>query len=437
MDARLNYKEHIARAASRGVKAAIELRRMCGLSPATARQLFTAMVAPTVDYASNVWRHACIGKRAKMLDQVQKIGAQAITGAFRTVATSVAEAEAHISGVQQRLWKHALRLWVDLHTLPESNPLRREAARMKRVWKNGFQSPFRQVAVAFNSSPLENLERIRPFALAPWQQRITEVGHGEESAPPVAHAICNMRVAVSSSSRNEVVGVAGAAQRPGSPCKTFSFTLGKRSEQNPYSGELAAMAYAARWVPPEMCDSSIVITTSNKAAALAVQNPRQQSGQKYIRSLYNSIDTLRARGNDVAMQWVPKSDENELLLKAKREAREMTKPDTQPTEQFSAMRPTTANIARTKIPSNTALPDKVGKFSKRVDSALPRKHTKKLYDQLNHKEAAVLVQLRTGMARLNGYLHQIGAAPSDMCDCGQARETVDHFLFTCSRWAEQ
>lgn len=54
MDTRLKYKEHIARAASKGLEAAMELRRLRGLSPATARQLFTSTVAPVVDYASNV-----------------------------------------------------------------------------------------------------------------------------------------------------------------------------------------------------------------------------------------------------------------------------------------------------------------------------------------------------------------------------------------------
>ena len=80
------------------------------------------------------------------------------------------------------------------------------------------------------------------------------------------------------------------------------------------------------------------------------------------------------------------------------------------------------------------LAEKVGKFSKRVDAALPGKHTRKLYDQLTWKEASVLAQLRTGMARLNAYLVLVKAAPSDQCDCGEARETVEHFLFRCRRW---
>ena len=77
------------------------------------------------------------------------------------------------------------------------------------------------------------------------------------------------------------------------------------------------------------------------------------------------------------------------------------------------------------------LPDGVGKYSRDIDTALPGKHTRILYDSLKRREASVLAQLR--MARLNGYLHRIGAAESDQCQCGQARETVKHFLFRCTR----
>jgi hypothetical protein len=108
-----------------------------------------------------------------------------------------------------------------------------------------------------------------------------------------------------------------------------------------------------------------------------------------------------------------------------------------PEKQFPVMRSTTMNIARSKLPTKNSLPDKVGKYSKRIDQALPGKHTKEIYDQLSRKEAAVLVQLRTGMARLNGYLHRIQAVPSEICACGRSLETVEHFLFTCTKWREQ
>lgn len=92
MDAELWYKKHIAKAATKGLAAAMALKRLKMVSPNTARQLFASMVAPVIDYASNVWKHACKGEAKPALDRVQKMGAQAVTGAFRTVATVVAEA---------------------------------------------------------------------------------------------------------------------------------------------------------------------------------------------------------------------------------------------------------------------------------------------------------------------------------------------------------
>jgi hypothetical protein len=70
IDTRLKYKEHIARAVSKGLEAAIELRRLRGLTLATARQLFTSTVALVVDYDSSVWMHACKDKASGPINRV-------------------------------------------------------------------------------------------------------------------------------------------------------------------------------------------------------------------------------------------------------------------------------------------------------------------------------------------------------------------------------
>ena len=99
IDAKLKYKEHIWRAVSRGLEAAIELRYLRGLLISAVRQLFTSIVIPVVDYASNVWIYVYKDKLIGPINRVQRIAAQAIVGTFLTVATSVAEAEAYIATV--------------------------------------------------------------------------------------------------------------------------------------------------------------------------------------------------------------------------------------------------------------------------------------------------------------------------------------------------
>ena len=132
--------------------------------------------------------------------------------------------------------------------------------------------------------------------------------------------------------------------------------------------------------------------------------------------------------------WIPAHDENKLKKTAKEKAKKATRPEVQLQTQRPGMKSTTLTAARSKRGMTSYLPEKVGKHSKRVDIALPGKHKRKLYDKLSWKEASELAQLRTGMARLNSYLHRIKAAPTDQCACGQARETVEHFLFRCRRW---
>jgi hypothetical protein len=161
MDAKLKYKEHIWKAASRGLEAAMELRHLRGLSTSTARQLFTSTVVPVVDYASNVWMHAYKDKLVGPINRVQRMAAQAIVGTFLTVS-SVAEAEAHITTAQDRFWKRAIKLWTDIHTLPDTNPLRRNISRVRK-FKNKHRSPLYQVADTLQGIAMDELETINPF----------------------------------------------------------------------------------------------------------------------------------------------------------------------------------------------------------------------------------------------------------------------------------
>ena len=431
MDASLKYHKHIASAAAKGLEAALELRRLKGISPTVARQLFTATVTPTVDYASNVWMHACKDKVARPISRVQRIGARAIVGTFVTVATWVAEAEAHIPSAQERFWKRAVKLWTDIHALPETNPLRRNTSRMRK-FRRQYRSPLYQVADALKDIEMEQMETIRPCVLAPWEKRVQAVS---ENAAQRLEANWAVRIAVSSSSRNGVVGMGGAISIQNSETRSFSTTLGKREEQNPYSAELAAMAEALSRLP-KLRFRNIALTTRNKAAVLTLKRPRQQSGQSYINQLYETVRTLRRDGNTVTALWLPASEECELARLAKQEAKLSTRPNTMPQTQLPRMRSTTHNIAR-KQGTTKKVPEKVGNYSKRIDAALPGRHTRQLYDQLSRKESSVLAQLRTGMAQLNTYLHRIKACNTDQCECGQAAETVEHFLFRCRRWTAQ
>jgi hypothetical protein len=123
VDSRLRYQERTARAATRGLRMTMALKRLRGLSPSMTRKLFNATVAPVVDYASPIWTHARGVRAERALNRVQRIGGQAVVGCFQTVGTAVAEAEANLPKIAEWHLRKALRMWVDLHSMPDTHLL--------------------------------------------------------------------------------------------------------------------------------------------------------------------------------------------------------------------------------------------------------------------------------------------------------------------------
>ena len=130
------------------------------------------------------------------------------------------------------------------------------------------------------------------------------------------------------------------------------------------------------------------------------------------------------------MMWVPSRDDDLTMgREAKRQAQRATRAECTLQVLPYQARSTRTRLVAARLRQQRRLPDKVGSYSKRIDRALLGKHTKALYNSLKRREADVLSQLRTGMARINSYLSKIGAAGSDICECRRAPETMEHFLF--------
>jgi predicted nucleic acid-binding Zn-ribbon protein len=360
--------------------------------------------------------------------------------AFSKVATAVAEAEASIQTVQERHTQAATRLWVNVCTLPQTHPL----ARSKYKAKRRFVSPMQKIAMAMAKTNTERLETIHEYTIPPWSDRIPVVGeHYDYVETDMTPNDVKGIITTASSQKGDTVGMGGVVRdttinNPGEVLASYCVTIGTRDEQNPCTAELAAIAMALKCMPAGLHRRDLTVMTSNRSALQVIRRPRQQSGQCTIRQIYERTQYLQRRGCSISLMWVAAEDEGFTLralakAAAKRAAMCEETPDIQPYQARS----TKLRLAKLAQQQVRKLPEGVGKYSKRVDTALPGKHTRELYDQLNRRESDILVQSRTGMARLNGFLHRIGAADSSLCECGQATETVEHFLFRCRKWIAQ
>jgi Reverse transcriptase (RNA-dependent DNA polymerase) len=441
MDSKLRYRAHMARTHTKGLQAAMALKRLRMISPATARRLFTATVIPVVDYACNVWSSVVTpGSIAEAgLNRIQRIGAQAVTGVFRTVATAVAEAEAHLCPVMERHAVAATRMLCDLPTLPKTNPLTRLETKAFSRFVSPLQKWNRQVGVDLD----RNHETIQPYIIAPWESRIKVAYNEEDISTVLRHttAAGGVLIAVGVKCGKTQVGIGACIHdtlqaRHVNEAMVFQASIGTQQNQSPSTAEMAAIVFALDSLPLFTGSRQITIVMGNRSAALAIEKPRQQSGQYHLREIYEKVGFLQFMGNRVQLCWVPNRQNIPIQKRALRQA--TLAAETGPPQGNSPVQ-MKAPLVRTKvrkIRANRVLPKDSGRFSRNLDSALPGNHVRSLYDSLRKPEAAVLAQLRTGHCRLDAYLHRIHAAESDQCRCGKSRETVQHFLFQCEQWTE-
>lgn len=278
-----------------------------------------------------------------------------------------------------------------------------------------------------------NIEMIQVYPVAPWEERINVIVESDrQKALEIAQDIenCNaIIIAACSSERNGIVGTGGAIRDTTTtivpqnidPVAEYTVTLGPRDKFNLYNAELTAMSIALQNLVGQICNRSIVILPSNLAALQAVKRPKHQSGQYVLQQIYKFAYELKTKGNRISAIWVPSQEEIGLKIRAKKAAKQAT------TEGRTGSRETGAkaailSTALRNLKEKRGLPRGIGKYTTELDRALPGKHTKLLYDSFKCTEARILAQLRTGMARVNEYLHRIGAAKSDQCACGQASE---------------
>ena len=167
LDSKLSWNQHVAHATTKGKTAALALKRLKGLRPQTARQLFLATGAPTMDYGSPIWFPKLTKRQREKLQQTQAIGTRAVVGAFRTVSASIADVEAGVKPVDVRLYSHARQFWVNSHTLPPKHPFW-ELRRGIGLGHGRHKTPLHVLNEWFDTVRADKLETIHPFCIPPW-----------------------------------------------------------------------------------------------------------------------------------------------------------------------------------------------------------------------------------------------------------------------------
>jgi hypothetical protein len=111
--------------------------------------------------------------------------------------------------------------------------------------------------------------------------------------------------------------------------------------------------------------------------------------------VYKASNRLKKHGNTIKVIWKPMKEDFPRAKMTKMAARKSTEQDSYPEKRIFKAKSTTLNLARKGQSDSPPLPEWVGAWSKRMNMALPGRHTRMLYDPLRLKEAGILAQLAT------------------------------------------
>ncbi|KAF7136975.1 hypothetical protein CNMCM5793_006679 [Aspergillus hiratsukae] len=430
-DQELRWKEHVQQAIKRATKVAIALAGLRHLRPEQMRQIYQACVTPVVDYSSTVWHDPLRDKtHLRHLNTVQRVSLIRILSAFRTVATTSLEVEAHVLPTHLRLRYRAQRVIARLHTLPHSHPIRCALSRAQKRRNNiGTSSrfPLAEALKTMNLERLDELETIDPSPPPPWRIESfaeIEIGSDRETAVERAEATrstSDIVVYSDASGREGHLGAAVVALD-----NNLQVVESKQVQVGPMdrvTHQLSNRLESRHKTATILCDS--------RSALQATQNMRDKSGQRIVHAIHQAATEVQEAGIALRLQWVPGHCDNPGNDAADQLAKDAACPGkTHPfrpllSRETARLRGNILNQWEQEWKSSNK-----GGHLRKIDGTLPATYTRRLYGSLPRNRAYLLTQLRTGHNWLSTYAKTFGFRDDDKCVCG-AQETVTHVLVDC------
>ncbi|TKA72913.1 hypothetical protein B0A49_08441 [Cryomyces minteri] len=364
-------------------------------------RLYIATVTPIMDYAASIWYapgRRGLGRHIKILAKVQRLGAQAITRAFRTVAHQILEVEANLYPTEFRLRTKSARHLVKCYTLPNEHPVR-QCLDLASEQGASFPSPMAQNIRAYEDAlqPSEQgrVEVIQPWTVAPYSQRLGQCVSIESSKKRAKQLALDLpwrdTLYTDGSYWNNSWGAAVIKIKGNRvPITIRSKTVGTASSTSILATELHAIVLALehiqalpRW---EKERRQFPVATDSREALRAIQTPYAKSGQYLVQRAAAAIKDIRKNKSQVQLTWIPAHSGiagNEAADSAALKTTEQQAPiDTTSTRLWTQV----YRLALTKIRQDRLesfqQENVYGKYARRLDGALLGRHTLRLYSFL-------------------------------------------------------
>ena len=476
LDQHLNWGPQLAQVRGKGSKWAAQIRRLArpswGLTPKAAKKLYVSIALPRILYGIDIWCTLLHGKNArggrkgsvnviKKLMTVQCTGTLAITGGFRTSPTNSLDVHAGMLPIDLRIEKTCYNAITRLATLPRKHPLHALVKRSAKGHVVRHCSPLHILTGIFGTDPTK-VEKIPPVHVHPNRKNSRAVqidipASKEASKRADVTAIEKIKVYSDGSAHDGKVGAAALLRHDGKPDRVLKLHLGSTEHHTVYEAELAGMLMGLHLIRTEKKNTvKCVLSVDNQAALSAINSELNKPGQHIADNLLKTVKKLFAsKGNNrfaLTLRWsaghvgIAGNEDADELAKSAADRDSSVSKDLPPylckTLGYSCSAMCQAHnekIKRQWVNSWTGSPRY--QRSRYQDRLTPYSQKYLKYISSNdilRKTASLIFQLRVGHAPINQYLHRFKKIESPSCPaCRHPKETVEHFLIHCLKYAHK
>ena len=439
LDTRLSWKPHIEDMEKKGIKKLAVLKKLSGThwgaNSKILKTVYMGAVRPSLEYGASAWATAAKTHTNK-LDKVQNIGLRTILGAMKTTPIAEMEKTAGVEPLEGRRQAKLLIHAEKMKRMPD-HPLHQKLKdptknRLKRKSLNHLvkeqQKEHADILTTdghlcekliSNSWPPETLH-------AEIRTTIPGITTKENQSEAVLRALALEEMykhypaatwthiytdgSAENATRNG--GCGAYIKRPDKPPLSVSAPGGILCSN--YRAEVLALLNATETIISwEEKPKKAVFLTDSLSALQALMSDEPDTTQK---KLTENINTL-AQTTYVVLQWIPAHTGirgNEMADQLAKEGREKEQP------------PSHLSYREVKTLIHNK---KKAIFHCKTEGYNPNQDA---LHQLTRHQQTIIFRLRTGHCRLNSHLKRIGVKTSAQCPCGEADQTPEHYLQSCS-----
>jgi ribonuclease HI len=299
---------------------------------------------------------------------------------------SIAELQAGLLPLEQRLRKQAIAFWVSIHKLDQSHPhwmIKRQRLCTKH------RSPLMKTAEMCRDVEVDKALEVKAYACPPWVARPeVEMVKDIEQAQNIVknYKAGQADIYVDASVRNGRAGI-GIYAMPSRIC--VSRVVASSDQADTHFAELLAISEAANWPWSPSCmaydrdsypipASSIRIFSDSQSALRSVQSWRAGACQEIVAEIIKKL-----QGTNVTLYWIPRHAKIEGNEKADKLAKAVTREDSEEPLQrnripWYLIQPALKRVNTMAKPTGSKRTE-IGKFTRKIDAALHLGKSAELY----------------------------------------------------------